>query len=119
MLRFNSLLSSSRNFRKFQYFSLKNLSTSSKSAPPSNQDKKPSDFVFLKRSAIKDQIRSIVKNLDQFHENRETANPEEQKKIGEEHVQELLNKRILKREFVNDAISMTLKGVSLFYATAG
>lgn len=74
--------------------------------------------VLISRASIQEQIRSIVKNFEQFYENREKPEGAEQEKIAEEHMQQLLNKMILRREFCNDAIGVSLKSLSLFTATS-
>lgn len=73
---------------------------------------------FVSRASIQEQARSIIKNYDQFYENREKPKPEEQKNIQEEHLQQLLNKMILKREFFNDFIGVSLKTLSFLTATS-
>ena len=72
----------------------------------------------MSRAAIQEQVRSIVKGLDQFYENRERTSPDEHKKIEEEHLQQLLNQRILRREFINDGAGLTLKYISFMFATS-
>lgn len=87
--------------------------------PNQNEIKKPpASSIFLSRAAIQEQVRSIVKGLDQFYENRERTSPDEHKKIEEEHLQQLLNQRILRREFINDGAGLTLKYISFMFATS-
>ena len=73
--------------------------------------------IFLSRANIHEQVRKIVKNFDSFYENREKMDIQDQRKIEDEHLQELLNQRILKREFLNDGAAIFLKSLSFFYAT--
>jgi hypothetical protein len=86
--------------------------------PQTEVKKGSSSSIFLSRAAIQEQVRSIVKNLDQFYENREKTSPDEHKKIEDEHLQQLLNQRILRREFLNDGAGLTLKAISYFFATS-
>jgi hypothetical protein len=85
---------------------------------PNETRKQPVSSIFLSRAAIQEQVRSIVKGLDQFYENRERTSPDEHKKIEDEHLQQLLNQRILRREFINDGAGLSLKFISYMFATS-
>lgn len=68
---------------------------------------------------MKKDIQSAQFDISKFYVNRENPSKEEIKKIEDEQIQQLLNKRILKREFLNDFVAISLKYLSLISATTG
>ena len=76
------------------------------------------DKLNMEKQMNKD-IQSAQFDISKFYLNRENPSVEEIKKIEDEQIQQLLNKRILKREFCNDFVAISLKYLSLISATAG
>lgn len=77
------------------------------------------NMYMITRKEIQEQLKSFSNDINKFYKSHEATSQKEQNIVKEEHLSTLLNTRILRREFLNDGLGISLKALSLYTATSG